>query len=274
MYKRFNGNLLFHGCVPLDNAGNFEEIGIDGQSYKGKSYLDYAEKVVRRAGFSRKSENDLDFMWYLWCGKKSPLSGRIVKTFELTFIAGKSAWEEDADAYYRYCKTEKTCNMILREFEMYSPRSHIINGHTPVKTVQGEKPVRANGKLLVIDGGFCRSYHKTTGIAGYTLIYNSPGSYVQGNGELKELATYYQDLGNKGAYIIVDNAIIAFCRKIGLPTTLKELGIEQVDDGKLMQAAVASCAENDTMGNMPFEVKSEDVFAAMKMADKMAQRFM
>lgn len=181
MYKTFNGNLLYHGCIPLDEEGNFEGICIDGKMYKGRAYLDYAEKASRRAFLSgyRQNENDLDFMWYLWCGKKSPLCGRIIKTFERSYIADQSVWHEESDPYYKFYKTEKTCNMILREFGLYSSMSHIINGHTPVRTGKGEQPVRANGKLIVIDGGFCRSYHKTTGLAGYTLIYNSHGMRIK-----------------------------------------------------------------------------------------------
>lgn len=179
MYKKFNGNLLYHGCIPLDSEGNFKDICIGGKIYQGKSYLDYADKVSRRAYFSGRNQDDLDFMWYLWGGKKSPLCGRNIKTFERTYIADVSAWEEETDPYYRYERTEKTCNMILREFGLYRPTSHIINGHTPVRTSKGEKPVRANGKLIVIDGGFCEGYHKTTGIAGYTLIYNSHGMRIK-----------------------------------------------------------------------------------------------
>ena len=114
-------------------------------------------------------------MWYLWAGRKSPLCGRNLKTFERTFVDDKSTWKEETDPYYKYYKEERTCNMILREFGLYSDMSHIINGHTPVKTIEGEQPIRANGKLMVIDGGFCKNYHETTGIAGYTLIYNSHG---------------------------------------------------------------------------------------------------
>lgn len=179
MYKCFNGNLLFHGCVPLDDAGNLEGIKVGDKTYIGKSYLEYAEKIARRAYFNTKRSSDLDFMWYLWCGRKSPLSGRLVKTFERTFIEDESSWIEETDAYYKYYKTETTCNMILREFGLYSDHSHIINGHTPVKTMYGEKPVRADGKLLVIDGGFSRGFHKTTGIAGYTLIFNSHGMRIK-----------------------------------------------------------------------------------------------
>ncbi len=179
MYKTFNGNLLYHGCIPLDAEGNFEGICIDGRMYKGRAYLDYAEKTCRRAFLSGRRQSDVDFMWYLWCGRKSPLCGRNIKTFERSYIADKTVWHEESDPYYKFYQTERTCNMILREFGLYSPISHIINGHTPVRTGEGEQPVRANGKLFVIDGGFCRSYHKTTGLAGYTLIYNSHGIRIK-----------------------------------------------------------------------------------------------
>lgn len=179
MYKTFNGNLLYHGCIPLDKEGNFEGICIDGRMYKGRAYLEYAEKASRRAYYAGRKQNDLDFMWFLWCGRKSPLCGRNIKSFERCYIAEESVWQEQSDPYYQFYKTEKTCNMILREFGLYSPMSHIINGHTPVRTGEGEQPVRAKGRLIVIDGGFCRSYHKTTGLAGYTLIYNSHGMRIK-----------------------------------------------------------------------------------------------
>lgn len=179
MYKRYNENLLYHGCIPLDGQGNFDGIEIDRNIYMGKEYLDYAERVVREVRKGEAGQDGLDFMWYLWTGKKSPLCGRNIKTFERTFIQDKTAWKEPTDPYYKFYHTEKTCNMILREFGLFSPLSHIINGHTPVKTVEGEEPVRANGKLIVIDGGFSQAYHKTTGIAGYTLIYNSHGMRIK-----------------------------------------------------------------------------------------------
>lgn len=179
MYKRYNENLLYHGCIPLDDQGNFDGIEIDRNIYMGKEYLDYAERVVREVRKGEAGQDGLDFMWYLWTGKRSPLCGRNIKTFERTFIQDKTAWKEPTDPYYKFYHTEKTCNMILREFGLFSPLSHIINGHTPVKTVEGEEPVRANGKLIVIDGGFSQAYHKTTGIAGYTLIYNSHGMRIK-----------------------------------------------------------------------------------------------
>lgn len=179
MYRIFNGNLLFHGCVPLDESGNLEGVVFHQKRYRGRDYLNYAERIARRAWSKDATQKELDFMWYLWCGRKSPLSGRNIKTFERTYVKDESTWHEASNPYYQYYEQEKICNMILHEFNLYSDRSHIINGHTPVRTSRGEHPVRANGRLMVIDGGFCKSYHKTTGIAGYTLIFNSHGIRIK-----------------------------------------------------------------------------------------------
>ena len=176
MYQVFNGNLLFHGCVPLDEDGALKAIHLEGRIYQGRSYMDYADMAARRAFFNEDPpQRYLDFMWYLWCGSNSPLSGRVVKTFERTFIEDKSTWEEPKNPYYEYQSSEPVCRMLLREFGLYSEKSHIINGHTPVHVNQGENPLKAHGRLIVIDGGFCKAYQKTTGIAGYTLIFNSHG---------------------------------------------------------------------------------------------------
>lgn len=176
MYKIFNGNLLYHGCVPLDGDGKLMEIELFGEKHSGKEYFDMADQIARLAFFEGgRQQIGLDFMWYLWCSPDSPLCGRNIKTFERAFIPDKSAWKEEKNPYYEYYYQKETCEMILREFGLNADSAHIINGHTPVRTVKGELPIRADGKLLVIDGGFCKEYHSTTGIAGYTLIYNSHG---------------------------------------------------------------------------------------------------
>lgn len=174
IYRCYNGNLLFHGCIPLDENGDFDGMKIGDRVYRGREYMDYAQRTARLAYFE-PNESRLDFMWYLWCGKKSPLSGRNIKTFERTFIKDKTAWEEEKNPYYRFYQQEEVCARILHAFGLHSPMSHIINGHTPIKVADGESPVKANNRLVVIDGGFCKAYQKTTGIAGYTLIYNSHG---------------------------------------------------------------------------------------------------
>jgi fructose-1,6-bisphosphatase-3 len=190
MYRVFNGNLLYHGCIPMDEQGDFQKVVINGKSYQSKEYLDCADKMVRKAPIGNK--NELDFMWYLWCGYHSPLSGRKIKTFERTYINNHTVWLEEINAYYNLYESENFCKMILEEFGLHSALSHIINGHTPVKTCLGEQPIRAGGKLLVIDGGFCRSYHKMTGIAGYTLIFNSHGIRIKAH---KPFESVYKALG-------------------------------------------------------------------------------
>lgn len=175
IYRCYNGNLLYHGCIPMDENGEFDGMKIGNTTYKGKAYMDYAAQVARQAYFGGGDVPSLDFMWYLWCGSKSPLAGRNMKTFERTFIDDESAWEEEKNPYYRFYQEEEYCVKILKEFGLDAPTSHIINGHTPIKVAAGESPLKANKRLIVIDGGFCKAYQKTTGIAGYTLIYNSHG---------------------------------------------------------------------------------------------------
>ena len=176
MYRRCNGNLLYHGCVPMNDSGSFETVYLFGEQLSGKEYFDTADEVARLVFFGEeKNLLGLDFMWYLWCSPLSPLCGRKLKTFERAFTDDKTAWHEEKNPYYRYYHEEFSCDKILEEFGLDPSSAHIINGHTPVRTVKGELPIRAGGKLLVIDGGFCEKYHDTTGIAGYTLIYNSHG---------------------------------------------------------------------------------------------------
>ncbi len=179
IYKCFNSNLLLHGCVPLNEDGSLMVFNFAGKKLAGKNFLDYAEQVVRNAYFNKRSnenQKNSDFLWYLWCGKFSPLFGKDkMATFERLLVKDKSTHYETKNAYYKYTYDEKTCNKILRLFGLNDGYSHIINGHIPVKSKDGEQPVRANGKLIVIDGGFCKAYQKTTGTAGYTLIYNSYG---------------------------------------------------------------------------------------------------
>ena len=173
-YLCCNGNLLYHGCIPMTGDGQFARVRHGGKWYSGKSLLDYADIVVKSA-WANHDESALDMMWYLWCGNDSPFSGRVFHTFERAVVDDKSTWEEPKNPYFRFWNDEDTARMILKEFGLDPDSGHIINGHTPVKARKGESPVKANGKLFVIDGGFCKAYQATTGIAGYTLIYNSHG---------------------------------------------------------------------------------------------------
>lgn len=180
MYQNFNSNLLFHGCIPMKENGDFDCVDVLGKSLKGKELLDTIENIAHRAYFGGNNEENqdaVDFMWYLWCGPKSPLFGKEkAATFERYFVEEKELHKEAKNPYYTLINQEETCNKILENFGLDKEEdSHIINGHMPVKAKDGESPVKANGKLIVIDGGFAKAYQPTTGIAGYTLTYNSHG---------------------------------------------------------------------------------------------------
>ena len=182
MYLKYNSNLLYHGCIPLNEDGSLKKvkIGASGKEYSGKSYLDRLEVLVRE-GYLYKNNPEaklygMDIAWYLWNGVDSPLFGKgKMTTFERYFIDDAETHIEKKNYYFELEDDEKACNMIFNEFELDPKVSHIINGHVPVKIKKGESPIKANGKLLVIDGGFSRAYQAQTGIAGYTLIYNSYG---------------------------------------------------------------------------------------------------
>lgn len=180
LYLVYNSNLLFHGCIPLNEDGSFSTLKICNKEYSGKSLLDLFDKYAREAYYYKNDDSvksyAMDMMWYLWCGPISPLFGKHkMTTFERYFIDDKKTHKEIKDPYYKHRDSEELCNRIFEEFNLDVEKSHIINGHIPVKTKNGESPVMANGKLLVIDGGFCKAYQPQTGIAGYTLIYNSYG---------------------------------------------------------------------------------------------------
>lgn len=177
-YLCCNGNLLYHGCIPMTESGEFARVRHGGVWYSGKSLLDYADAIVKSA-WARSDESALDMMWYLWCGNDSPFSGRVFHTFERAVVDDKSTWAEPKNPYFSFWESEAAAKRILREFGLDPETGHIINGHTPVKAAKGESPVKANGKLFIIDGGFCEAYRKTTGIAGYTLIYNSHGLKIK-----------------------------------------------------------------------------------------------
>lgn len=177
MYKVCNSNLLFHGCIPMDNNGDFQSIAINGTQYSGKALLDKIDTLISEAYFSRKNNNNSyarDFMWYLWCGSKSPLYGKDkMAFFERYFIDDKSLHKENYNSYYTFSENLEVCCDILNMFNIDIQKGHIINGHVPVKIKNGESPIKADGKLFVIDGGISKAYQQATGIAGYTLIYDS-----------------------------------------------------------------------------------------------------
>lgn len=182
MYKIFNSNLLFHGCVPMNNDGTFMKLKA-GKNKCGRALLDEFDFLARQGYFMKDSdegkERGRDILWFLWCGKDSPLCARKkVANFERLLIDDEQAWFEEKNAYYPFRDDEKTVSTILSEFGLDVNNSHIINGHIPVRYASGELPVKANGRVIVIDGGFSSAYRSTTGIAGYTLIYNASGMRI------------------------------------------------------------------------------------------------
>ena len=177
LYRRYNQNLLFHGCVPMTMDGAFREVEIEGVKRSGRDLMDVLDAIARRAYFEGDAKA-VDFMWYLWCAEYSPLCGRRIKTFQRYFTEDEAAWKEPRDPYYLFANQEEACTRLLAEFGLTDAQSRIINGHTPIRVTHGESPIKAGGKCIVIDGGFCRAYQKTTGIAGYTLISNSHGMRI------------------------------------------------------------------------------------------------
>ena len=180
MYTVCNSNLLFHASMPLNEDGSLKEINILGKKYKGESLLKRIGQLIRTAYFAENENEEknfaIDYVWYLWCGKNSPAFDKSkMATFERYFIDDKETHVEQKGAYYILRDREDICDMILDEFGVEGEHRHIINGHVPVKAMKGEKPIKANGKLMVIDGGFSKAYHSETGIAGYTLVYHSRG---------------------------------------------------------------------------------------------------
>ncbi len=177
MYTVFNRNLLFHGCIPLDDNGEFLPLAV-AEGKRGRELMDYCDRTARLGYFAKEGsaqrQKGKDFLWFLWCGKDSPLCARKrITTFERLLVAEEEAKVEPKNEYYRAWEDEHTVDMILAEFGLGGDGSHIINGHIPIG--KGQAPIKAGGKLIVIDGGFCKAYHGKTGIAGYTLIYNAEG---------------------------------------------------------------------------------------------------
>lgn len=180
MYLVYNSNLLYHGCIPLEKDGSFKKVKLDGGEWAGKALVSKFDELARKAYLKYRSgeieEQDLDYIYYLWPGPYSPLFGKMkMTTFERYFVEDKTTHKEENNPYFYLRDKEEVCDNILREFGLETEKSHIVNGHMPVKLKKGESPVKGNGKLIVIDGGLAKAYQPVTGNAGYTLIYNSYG---------------------------------------------------------------------------------------------------
>lgn len=205
LYLRYNGNLMFHACVPLNEDGSLKEVSIYGEKLKGKALFDRLEGIVRK-GFTSDEFSDIvkagDMLWFLWNSPGSPLFGKAkMATFERYVTEDKEAKKERKNPYYTLVCNPATAEMILEEFGLDPKNGIIINGHVPVKQLEGEEPVKADGKVFMIDGGFSKAYQKETGIAGYTLIYNSLGKYIVAH----KAFTSTEDAVKNGYDIMSDN---------------------------------------------------------------------
>jgi fructose-1,6-bisphosphatase-3 len=180
LYKVHNSNLLYHGCVPLDDDGEFLKVNLFGKEYQAKELYDVLDNYARKGYYGTKESGEKqkgeDILWYIWTGPNSPVFGKDkMTTFERYFVEDKETHIEVKNAYYRLYDDEKIVNKILTAFGLDAEKSHIVNGHVPVERKKGESPIKCNGKLLIIDGGFSKAYQSKTGIAGYTLVANSHG---------------------------------------------------------------------------------------------------
>ncbi|MCL2383818.1 MAG: fructose-1,6-bisphosphatase [Oscillospiraceae bacterium] len=240
IYKCFNSNLLFHACIPMDQDGEFTKVTMLGQTLSGKAYLDFVDAIIRRAYFNRQNieENQeyLDLMWYFWCGEQSPAFGKSkMATLERYFTSDKALHKEPKNPYFKLIETEEVCDKVLKEFGLEGKNSYIINGHIPVKEKNGESPIRAKGKLLVIDGGLSKSYRSETGRAGYTLTYNSYGLVLSASEPFdskEEAIREEKDI----KYEIMVNATQTERKRVADTDIGQEL-LQQIEDLKLLLIA-------------------------------------
>jgi len=231
MYLVYNGNLLYHGCIPMNDDGSFRVFKLEGENYSGKGFMDRMERLARQAYFTtdpEQKEYGQDSMWYLWTGAESPLFGKDkMTTFERYFVDDKETHTEGKNPYYIFRDHEASARQILQEFGLDPNTAHILNGHVPVKVKKGESPVKAGGKMIVIDGGFSRAYQPETGIAGYTLVYNSYGLMLASHHPFESTANAIKDESD-----IHSNAVI-------LETNYNRIRVNNTDKGRQMQQEIA-----------------------------------
>ena len=230
LYKTYNGNLLFHGSVPLNEDGSLREVEIYGHKCSGKALYDLLESYVRRAFFSldkTEKENSRDILWCIWTAPNSPLFGKDkMTTFERYFIADKETHKEKKNSYYKLLNDEKVVDMLLSEFGLDPETGHIINGHVPVHQSEGENPVKCGGKVIVIDGGFSKAYHGVTGIAGYTLIYNSYGMML----------TAHEPFTTAEEAVAEEKDIVS--NQVAVKYTSRRLHVQDTDTGKAIEERI------------------------------------
>jgi fructose-1,6-bisphosphatase-3 len=239
IYLTFNSNLLFHGCIPLNRDKTFKSMTITGKEYKGRKLLDKFDSLAREGYFSNRGSKEklygMDIMWYLWTGACSSLFGKEdMTTFERYFIKDKTTHKEKKNPYYDFRDSEEMCNMIFEEFGLDPSESKIINGHVPVRNKFGENPIKCNGKLIVIDGGFAKAYRSQTGLAGYTLTYNSYGLQLISHQPFKSI----EDAFSRETDILSSTKIVEKLdrKKVGDTDVGKELK-NQIKDLKLLLKA-------------------------------------
>lgn len=239
MYLKYNSNLLYHGCIPMQDNGEYSELQIEDKKFKGRALLDKLDLMARRAYFEKNKEDNQinkDYFWYLWCGPESPLFGKKkMATFERYFIAEKETHKEKKNKYFEWRDDEAFCKRILKEFDLDPNKSHIINGHVPVKAIKGESPIKANGRLLVIDGGMSIPYQKVTGLGGYTLIYNSFGLVMVEHNHFQSV-----DQAIKKDVDIISSRKIVETNSIRKRVCDTDIGLEllsQIKDLKMLLAA-------------------------------------
>lgn len=230
-YKVENGILMFHGAIPLNEDGSFRAVSFGGKSYSGKALMDYCDKMARVAYFGQEGSLEKrmgqDLLWYMWCGKNSPMFGRSkMTTFENTLIKDPALSVEDKDPYYLYQEDSQIAEKILAEFGISGSKCRIINGHVPVKSKNGENPIKAGGKIIVIDGGFCSAYHNRTGIAGYTMVYSSRGLSLRAHQPFESLEK-----------VVFENTDIQ--SKVNVFETMKNrMLVEDTDQGKDVKSVI------------------------------------
>ena len=235
LYKVYNSNLLYHGCVPFNEDGTFKEVNIFGKYYSGKALYDVLEHYARKGYFSiepEEKQKGLDILWFIWKNPNSPVFGKSkMTTFERYFIADKATHKEPKNPYYKLIEKEEIVNKILEEFGLPAEGSHIINGHIPVESKKGESPVKCNGKLLIIDGGFSKAYQPKTGIAGYTLVFNSYGLWLAAHDPFESIEKAVQDESDVHSHTMVVQQL------------MRRITVADTDAGKEIKANIADLEE-------------------------------
>lgn len=235
MYKIYNRNLLYHGCIPMNEDGSFKEVSIYGKTYKGKALYDVLDSYVRKAFVAvneEEREKGRDILWFIWSSPNSPLFGKDkMATFERYFLKDKETHVEKKNPYYSFLEDEEVADSILEEFQVTGDCRHIINGHVPVHHTAGESPIKCKGKILVIDGGFSKAYQKETGIAGYTLIYNSWGMILAAH----EPFTSTSDAISKESDILSDRILVK--------RTTQRKTVGETDTGMKLKERIAELEE-------------------------------